>query len=207
MLIFQIQDYSMRHFSTFLLVFILSLITGCQSKKRINCSKINWRDEGQKAATLGKKGDESLQSYLKQCKKKSKMVDSKAFSEGFKDGLKIFCRAKVGLSMGTSGMVYESTCPQGSEKTFLKGYINGRIIFLKEEVGLKSSEFSNAKDRFWRKQQEYLLLKNEDPEEAKMQRDFLDAYQEESNVLEKKLKTLKKELSYLKRKKEELNFN
>ena len=193
----------MRYFSTFLLVFIF----GCQSSKKINCSRVNWQSEGQKAATLGMKENDSLSKITERCKKKDLLIDEKAFKAGFKDGLKLFCKTKVGLSVGTSGQIYSNTCPENSENSFLKGYINGRIIYLQDRLSFSSKEYASAKDRFWRKEQEYLLLKNEDPEQAKMQKDFLEAYQEESVLLEQDLDTLKKELSYLKRKKEDMKFN
>lgn len=197
----------MRHFLTFLLVFQMAWLMGCQSKKKINCSKVNWRLEGEKAATLGKIEKESLKELEGLCKAKDKLIDEKAYHFGYKDGLKMFCTTQMGLSMGSSGQVYKNTCPKKRESTFIKGYINGRITYLQEQVNSNSSEYANTKDRFWRKEQEYLLLKNEDPEQAKMQRDFLEAYQEESTQLEKGLEKLKKELTYLKRRKEEMKFN
>lgn len=197
----------MKHFSTFLLVFSLSFIFGCQSSKKINCSRVNWRLEGQKAATLGMKQTESLGKIVEQCKNKDRLVDESAFNAGYADGLRLFCKTETGLSMGTSGQIYSNTCPENSENAFLKGYINGRIIYLQNKLNTNSIEYANAKDRFWRKEQEYLLLKNEDPEQAKMQKDFLEAYQEESVLLEQDLNTLKKELAYLKMKKEEMKFN
>ena len=158
-------------------------------------------------ATLGLQKDKALEELVNQCKKKEPLVDQKAYESGYRDGLMLFCRAEVGLSMGRAGKLYDNTCPKSDELSFLKGYINGRIIYLKEQIDQSKGDYANAKDRFWRKEQEYLLIKSEDPEEAKMQRDFLEAYQEESNQLRKSTEALKKELSYLKRKKEELKFN
>ena len=113
----------------------------------------------------------------------------------------------MGLKVGKSGKLYNNTCPKSKELSFFKGYINGRILYLKKQLSLNKNEYTNAKDRFWRKEQEYLLIKSEDPEGAKMQRDFLEAYQEESNQLKKGIIALKKELLYLKRKREDLKFD
>jgi transcriptional antiterminator Rof (Rho-off) len=195
----------MRQFSFFLPVFIF--FTACQSPKKIDCSKLNWREEGQNAATSGLQKNSALTELIQNCKKSKPLVDKDAYNSGYKDGLRLFCKTEVGLRVGRSGKLYDNTCPSSQERSFLMGYINGRILYLKSQLNSGEGEYANAKDRFWRKEQEYLLIKSEDPEEAKMQRDFLEAYQEESNQLKKSLEAIKKELSYLKRKKEELNFN
>ena len=193
----------MRHLFIYPLVFLI----GCQSTTKIDCSKVDWRNKGQLVATAGLQKNQALEDLVIQCKKKDPLVDHKAFKAGYKDGLMLFCKAEVGLSMGKAGKLYNNTCPKSEELSFLKGYINGRIIYLKDQLNQSKGDYANAKDRFWRKEQEYLLIKSEDPEEAKMQRDFLEAYQEESNQLRKSTDALKKELNYLKRKREELNFN
>ena len=195
----------MRYLSFFLLIF--TFLTACQSLKKINCSQLNWRSEGEGAAISGLHRNEALKGLIGSCKKKEAFVDQQAYNSGYKDGLRLFCKTNVGFKVGQSGQLYNNTCPGSEELSFLKGYIKGRILYLKNQLNLSKEEYTKAKDRFWRKEQEYLLIKNEDPEEAKMQRDFLEAYQEESNQLKEKVGLLKKELNYLKTKKEKLKFD
>jgi len=188
----------MKHLCFFPLVFLF--LSSCQGVKKLDCSEVNWREQGQESATLGVQKEEALLQMVKLCKQK-------AFNDGYEDGIRLFCKTKVGLKVGKSGDTYNNICPKETELFFLRGYINGRILYLKNQLDLSKGDYINAKDRFWRKEQEYLLIKSEDPEEAKMQRDFLEAYQEESNQLKESVDALKKELSYLRRKKEELKFN
>ena len=195
----------MKQLSFFLLVFMI--LTGCQSTKKLDCSKLNWREKGQTAATKGMQKNEALKKLSSSCKKRDPMIDKQAFSSGYRDGLRLYCKTSIGFQVGQSGKLYNNTCPKVDELSFLKGYINGRIIFLKEQLNVNEGQYANAKDRFWRKEQEYLLIKSEDPEQAKMQQDFLEAYQEESIQLKDDVDALKKELSYLKRKREELKFD
>ena len=188
-------------FSSFFIFFI-----GCKSNEKLDCSKINWRDFGQSFAQKGEALPSNLNKKTLKCKNKMPFFDEDAFKAGYKDGLKLFCSTNAGFSYGKNGRIYANTCVKSSERLFLKGYLSGRIEYLNTEINTTKTKHANAKDRFWRKEQEYLLLKSEDPEQAKIERDFLDAFQEESNQLKTRMERLTNEINYLKKQREESNF-
>jgi hypothetical protein len=188
-------------FSSFLVFFI-----SCKSSEKLDCSKINWRDFGQSLAQKGEALPSSLNKKILNCKSKMPFFDEDSFKAGYQDGLKLFCSTNSGFSFGKGGKIYENTCLKSSESQFLKGYLSGRIEYLNTKISTTKTQHANAKDRFWRKEQEYLLLKSEDPEQAKIERDFLDAFQEESNQLKASMEKLNNEVKYLKKQREEANF-
>jgi|GEM_PF-2453847 len=180
--------------------------TACKSSEKLDCSKINWRDFGQSFAERGQPLPSDLNKKTLNCKSEMPFFNEDSFKAGYKDGLKLFCSTNSGFSFGKNGKVYEDTCLKSSEGLFLKGYLSGRIEYLNTKISSTKSQHANAKDRFWRKEQEYLLLKSEDPEQAKIERDFLDAFQEESNQLKTRMEKLNNEVKYLKKQREEVNF-
>jgi len=190
-----------------LFVPMLLSLTHCQSIKKINCSELNWRDAGKSLALKGTPQVTGLQELKTQCKKKDHLYDEKAFSDGYSDGLKAFCQIESGFKVGQNGEIYKDTCRDENELLFIKGYIKGRLLYLKKELTKNTKLYDQAQDRFWRKEREYTLIMNEDPEQAKLQKDVLEAYEEETKSLKEKIDLNKRELSYFKKKNQEMKFN
>lgn len=186
---------------------ILFTLASCQSAPKINCSELNWREAGREMALKGTTKKKGLKNVKKQCTRRDHLFDDKAWNDGYADGLMTYCQIDNGFRVGQSGQLYNDTCKNENELKFIKGYINGRLLFLKQELSKNSKLYGQAQDRFWRKEREYTLIMNEDPEQAKLQKDVLEAYEEETKNLKEKIELNKKELSYYKKKNEELKFN
>lgn len=191
----------------FILTVLLFFLSSCQSPPKINCSELNWREVGKDLALQGTPKKSGLVKLKKTCRQKDHLYDENAFNDGYSDGIKVFCQIDNGFRLGQSGKVYNETCKNENEDKFITGYIKGRLLFLKEELNKNTKLYGEAQDRFWRKEREYTLIMNEDPEQAKLQKDVLEAYEEETRSLKEKIELNKKELSYYKKKNQEIKFN
>ncbi len=174
----------------------LLMISGCQTKTAGKCLSINWRLAGETSALNGEKSSLRFQNLHSSCSKKNlQSVDEAAFLEGYERGLSRFCKTLYGFNHGLSGSSYNNTCPQNSEPDFLKGYFKGKIQHLSNELKKTTNLHSEAEDRLWRKERDFLIIQNEDPEQAKEEIDVLEVYREEARILSEKKRQLKKELS------------
>lgn len=187
-----------------LLLFLV--LCSCQSTAFKKCKNLNWRDFGRASASLGLNKNLTFLKQDKSCQNYKVPSDRLAYEEGYQDGLKFYCSTKSGFDSGKNGINYEGICPKHKEFVFFKGYYKGRIIYLERRLKETQKLSSTAQDRLWRKEREYTLLQSEDPELAKLQKEMLEAYREESVGLSATKESLKDELALTKKLYEEIKF-
>ena len=179
------------------LLTITSLIS-CQSSQIKTCDNLDWRKSGQTAALKGLDRTSSFTKLKNQCQKFKTPIEKTSFDEGYLRGLAEFCTAS-GFDYGFTGNQNPRICPKSKNSIFLKGFYKGRMENL--TITLKDLEklHGEAQDRVWRKEQDYALLQNQDPEQAKLEIEILEAYRSETLSLEKQKRATKKELLKIKK--------
>ena len=181
------------------LMLILALfltLAACQNSKKTQCLELNWRTEGETRALDGltKKSD-----FLKVCKGTYSEQELENFEEGFARGLALLCTTQKGFDYGRDGKTYQKTCPHFREPDFLKGYYKGRILFLEKTLDENEELYRSSEERVWRKEREYTIMRNQDPERAKLEADVLESFREEARSLALRTVELKRELLKTKR--------
>lgn len=181
------------------LIIFAALLTSCQSSKRSTCSSIDWRTNGEIAALKGQKEKDILNAHKDTCNDYEFVIDDTAFSEGFERGLAQFCTTGNGFDFGELGEDYLFTCKKNQENLFLKGFYKGKIEYLQKEFENTSTLYAEAEDRLWRKEREFLIIQNEDPEQAKLEIDVIESYREEARLLAQKKRATKKQINRIKK--------
>lgn len=179
---------------------------GCQSTALQSCRALNWRTLGIESALSGTPKASSFQEQNVFCSKFKTPIDKISFDEGYERGLAQFCTTLNGHSFGEKGLLYKKTCLPPANTVFLKGFYKGRLQFLEEEFLKYSSLYSEAEDRLWRKEREYLIIQNENPEQAKLEVDLIEAYREEARLLAQKKRATKKDITRAKKLSQESFF-
>jgi transcriptional antiterminator Rof (Rho-off) len=196
---------AIRHISICISIPLLAtaLLAGCKSGEPTQCVEVNWRELGEKAASLGQTKDVALNAEKNRCEDTYTKSNELIFDEGFQRGLALFCVEKNGYLFGLRGGLYDNTCPSSKETSFLKGYYQGRKEHLNAELEKHTKLYSEAEERLWRREREYLIIQNENAEQAKLEVDMIDAYREETRQLAKKKRDLTKEILKIERLKSE----
>ncbi|MGH1468084.1 MAG: DUF2799 domain-containing protein [Bdellovibrionales bacterium] len=196
----------MGKIKTYSLAFLVLSLSACQSLNTRYCKSVNWRELGSTSALAGKDKTKTFTENISLCPKTKFPVDEAGYYEGFERGLAQFCTVSNGYDFGAKGALYNKTCSSSAEGGFLKGYYKGRVDYLNRELSKHSELYTEAEDRLWRKEREYLIIQNEDPEQAKLEVDIIEAYREEARMLSQKKRALKKEIIQTKKASEESYF-
>lgn len=181
------------------------LLLACQNSQFRECESLIWQEFGERSALAGKT-IEAFKSQEKICEKYKTPISKEAFNEGFQRGLRVFCSRETGFEFGKSGEVYSSTCPSTLENEFNAGFLRGRLAFLELEYRRFEDRFQESEERVWRKEREYLIEANENPDAARQGLDILESYKEEARSLMKQIKETRTEIKSIKRKISELKF-
>jgi len=176
-----------------------SVFLGCQSSLVKSCPELNWRVKAESLALQGEAMTEHLNKLKTTCKKFATNLEIENFKEGFQRGLAQLCTTGKGFDYGATGEDYKKTCPDYRETNFLKGYYKGRLEFLDARLIKIDELYNSSQERVWRKEREYTIMLNQDPERAKLEADVLDSYREEARGLAEQSLKLKKEIIKTKR--------
>lgn len=126
------------------LIFFLIFGSGCAKLSKQECFEGNWYGIGYKDGIKGHEYDRLL-SHEKACVEYRILPDETAYRQGWDDGLSVYCTEQNGYEMGSDVDKYKGTCPQGSERMFLLGYLRGLDSAeedLRQETSLKSRELA-----------------------------------------------------------------
>jgi len=176
------------------LIYTALCFSGCQTSSKKDCALINWRTEGEILALNGKSLEPDFQALSLRCKKFALDEESKNFQEGYERGLAKLCTTQSGYDYGSAGKDYNGTCPSFRASDFQKGYYKGRLEFLIARQKEIEALYNSSEERVWRKEREYTIIQNQDPERAKLEADVLDSYREEARSLAQMSVDLKREI-------------
>lgn len=189
-----------------ILVVLMLLTAGCTNSQLKLCDSMDWRKEGETAALRGAEDKKVFSKLKKQCQKYSLPIEKQSFNEGYARGLAQFCTTTSGFDFGFSGKETPELCPSHRKVNFLRGYYKGRLERFEQNSKELSKLYAEAQDRVWRKEQDYVLLQSQDPEQAKLEIDILESYRAETKSLKSKKSATVKELFRIKKLYEESFF-
>lgn len=161
-----------------IIVFSL-LLQACQNTAKLGCEDTNWRQQAYVDALKGVPIDKftSTQQY---CHKNFGIeIQSEMYKEGYDLGLAKLCTRSQGFEFGAKGKEYFGTCKESDEEGFLKAYRSGRLKFLSKLSNQLNQEIQESEGRVWRKQNEYELEANSNPQAAREIYDVLESYRAE----------------------------
>lgn len=137
----------MRSLRYVALSFLLSLTTACATLSQPECLQADWHDIGQRDGAQGY-SRERLDEHKTACAEYGVMPDSKAYHEGRKAGLELYCTAENGLEQGKAGATYNHVCPAGLGATFLKNHKLGHEIYeITQQIRKVESEIEKKEKR------------------------------------------------------------
>ena len=130
-----------------LLLALYSGLVGCASLSKKECLGGDWRAiglaDGQAGRTL-----EQLETHREACAAYAVQPDEEAYAAGRTVGLRIYCAAGHGFSVGSQGATYQGVCPPLLEGAFLLAFESGRQLYVLrsefERVDRQVSEHENA---------------------------------------------------------------
>lgn len=126
----------MRSICAILLVFGLSLLTGCAGMSEQACLATDWRTVGFEDGVAGRSAG-SIGNYRQACADYGLAPDLAEYRAGHDDGVQVFCRAGNGFDYGRRGGRYTGICPTELESGFLSAYNEGYRLY-ELEASLRS---------------------------------------------------------------------
>lgn len=101
------------------------LLGGCATLDREECLSADWALIGQEDGSRGLLADERLARHTDACAKHTIAVDSAGYAFGHAAGVKEYCVADKGRTLGEAGREYNGVCPSESASGFVAAYIVG----------------------------------------------------------------------------------
>jgi len=132
-----------------LLVFFMTVLTGCATMSVDECATADWRalgfEDGSKGETLVR-----AERRANACSKHGYAMDGEAYRSGRHAGLGLYCTARIAYRLGESGRAYTGVCVDHDENAFLAAYNRGFELFTFTSAvssagsGLKSAQTRHA---------------------------------------------------------------
>lgn len=124
-----------RHLSGFKHTVLLSaaflLLSGCAIIEKNQCLSEDWASIGRSDGAAGKISSQRLLTHSRACSKHGVELDQDLYLGGYADGLKTYCTAENGYTIGSEYSRYkrrpngyEAVCPDDLEFSYLRGYIS-----------------------------------------------------------------------------------
>lgn len=180
-----------------LLTLMLGTLFGCQNTEKIKCEQTNWRQQAYLDALNGSDIND-FKKTKDRCLKLYKInIKSELYQEGFETGLAKLCHPDAAMQLGLSGKEYRGTCKNLDEEKFLTAYRKGRLVFFRQLYNENTKKILDSEARVWRKQNEYELEANSNPEAAREAYDVLESYRSELSRLQKEKEQLKQKIDEL----------
>jgi hypothetical protein len=106
----------------------LSLLAGgCATLDKSECREADWTIIGLEDGARGRPVS-YIGNHRKACAEYGVKPDLALYQRGHADGLKQFCTADNGFSLGRAGRGYNNVCPPDLNGQFLAGYETGREL-------------------------------------------------------------------------------
>ena len=102
----------------------LMLSAGCTSLFQVDCTSADWFSVGLNDGSNGVDASRSADHKMA-CQASANLFDTSRYQLGHENGLQRYCTTESGLVAGLDGRAYRGVCAEGSEKSFLSGYLLG----------------------------------------------------------------------------------
>jgi len=117
----------MTKFQLILGVSLSLLAGGCATLDKSECREADWTIIGLEDGARGRPLS-YIGNHRKSCAEYGVKPDLALYQHGHADGLKQFCTADNGFSLGRAGRGYNNVCPPDLNGQFLAGYETGREL-------------------------------------------------------------------------------
>lgn len=144
----------MTKFQLILGVSLSLLAGGCATLDKSECREADWTIIGLEDGARGRPVS-YIGNHRKACAEYGVKPDLALYQRGHADGLKQFCTADNGFSLGRAGRKYNNVCPPELNGRFLAGYETGRelhalssdISRMQNDVGTMQTELDESTQR------------------------------------------------------------
>ena len=123
----------------------LLALTGCATLDKEECVLGDWPAIGYKDGQRGLDAQKQFQRHTKACSKHNVAPDQTLYSEGFDQGLIVFCNPDSGYDHATGKKEYFGNCPAELENEFLESYIDG-LLALIDDTDRDIDRYDDRKD-------------------------------------------------------------
>jgi hypothetical protein len=125
----------MTKFKTTIAILLSLMAGGCATLDKDECREADWNiiglEDGASGYHLSYVGN-----HRKACAEYGVKPDLALYERGHANGLKQFCTADNGYSLGHAGRTYNNVCPPALSGRFLAGYETGRELHaLSSDIG------------------------------------------------------------------------
>jgi len=125
----------MTKFKTILAVLLSLMAGGCATLDKSECLEADWKIIGLEDGARGRHLS-YIGNHRKACAEYGVKPDLALYERGHANGLKQFCTADNGFSLGHAGRTYNNVCPPALSGQFLAGYDTGRELHaLSSDIG------------------------------------------------------------------------
>ncbi|MEO0637310.1 MAG: DUF2799 domain-containing protein [Pseudomonadota bacterium] len=97
------------------------VLAACATLSKEECAVVNWSDLGQRDGEAGYHPSR-VERHAKACARADIAVDTQAYLAAHAMGIRQYCTAANGLSVGSRGERYRNSCPAELEAAFLRPY-------------------------------------------------------------------------------------
>lgn len=120
------------------------MLSGCATMNKDECLTANWHDIGHEDGLNGTSRNR-LADHRQACAEYGVTPDSRAYFEGYEQGIRVFCQPSNGLTAGLNGRSYHAqSCPPDMEPAFLVQYNYGRRLHqVRNDISHARSEINN----------------------------------------------------------------
>lgn len=104
------------------------LLSGCATMSPQECMTANWSQRGYQDGRAGFTSNRLAQHY-KACSKVGVVPDTRAYHQGYDDGLRQYCTPDNAVQQGLDGKPYRGVCPPQTESEFKYYYNQGKRVY------------------------------------------------------------------------------
>jgi hypothetical protein len=119
-----------------LILLLLTLVSGCASMSKEECTVVNWYALGYSSGIKGQ-GMERFESTQQACADYQIKADFAGFNDGYQAGLAKFCIADRGYKLASTGKAYLNVCPSSEYPAFYEAFQKGLTAFCSQDNGKK----------------------------------------------------------------------
>lgn len=168
--------------------FISLLLAGCASLSQEQCEHGDWFSIGQGDGNSGKWASR-IAKHNHACEEYGIEINRAEYMRGWNDGIRNYCTAASGFSLGKRGEEYNRVCPAGLELDFVTGYREGVEILLRE----KQWEYDANERELYRYSRQQARARSED-ERVELKKEIAE-HEEKHARLEQEILQLMKHIA------------
>lgn len=126
-----------------------------------SCVGVNWHEMGRQDSTRGLPFEEAFSERQEICSLDPESVYTKAYKNGFQDGIREYCNFKTGYIYGFSQLEKTSeSCPESLKELFVYGFRLGNYMSKIQQLKATLENKIDSLEREIKKQEKQLQFSN-----------------------------------------------